>query len=88
MIDRIYWIWQVLHPFSAGDIAGTITFNNKPAQPWCTEDILAGPWNPRAQPADLAASRHSRWKPALLRALVVISCVEGSANNEQIARQC
>lgn len=30
MVDRIYWIWQVLHPFSANDIAGTITINNNP----------------------------------------------------------
>ncbi|KAF9761559.1 hypothetical protein IL306_003782 [Fusarium sp. DS 682] len=30
MVDRIYWIWQVLHPKQARDIAGTITIANRP----------------------------------------------------------
>ncbi|KAF5026427.1 hypothetical protein F66182_1492 [Fusarium sp. NRRL 66182] len=30
MVDRIYWIWQALHPKQAKDIAGTITILNMP----------------------------------------------------------
>ncbi|KAM0226857.1 hypothetical protein ACHAP5_012299 [Fusarium lateritium] len=30
MVDRIYWIWQALHPKQAKDIAGTITILNTP----------------------------------------------------------
>ncbi|KAF4452131.1 hypothetical protein F53441_4968 [Fusarium austroafricanum] len=30
MVDRIYWIWQALHPKQAKDIAGTITIGNLP----------------------------------------------------------
>jgi tyrosinase len=30
MVDRIYWIWQALHPKQARDIAGTITIENRP----------------------------------------------------------
>ncbi|EXK76468.1 tyrosinase [Fusarium oxysporum f. sp. raphani 54005] len=30
MVDRIYWIWQALHPKQAQDIAGTITISNRP----------------------------------------------------------
>ncbi|KAI1070988.1 hypothetical protein NW752_002556 [Fusarium irregulare] len=30
MVDRIYWIWQALHPKQARDIAGTITMENRP----------------------------------------------------------
>ncbi|RGP66589.1 tyrosinase [Fusarium longipes] len=30
MVDRIYWIWQALHPKEAGNIAGTITILNQP----------------------------------------------------------
>ncbi|CAH0023280.1 unnamed protein product [Clonostachys rhizophaga] len=30
MVDRIYWLWQALHPKEAKKIAGTITILNKP----------------------------------------------------------
>lgn len=30
MLDRIYWIWQVLHPKEANKVAGTLTLQNKP----------------------------------------------------------
>jgi tyrosinase len=30
MVDRVYWIWQVLHPTEATEIAGTVTINNNP----------------------------------------------------------
>lgn len=30
MVDRVYWIWQALHPKQANDIAGTITIGNMP----------------------------------------------------------
>lgn len=30
MVDRVYWIWQALHPNLANTIAGTITINNLP----------------------------------------------------------
>lgn len=30
MLDRIYWIWQVLHPSEAGKVAGTLTLQNRP----------------------------------------------------------
>lgn len=30
MVDRIYWIWQALHPKQARDISGTITIENRP----------------------------------------------------------
>ncbi|KAG8670861.1 hypothetical protein FPOAC2_04164 [Fusarium poae] len=30
MVDRIYWVWQALHPRQAKDIAGTITILNQP----------------------------------------------------------
>ncbi|RGP71029.1 tyrosinase [Fusarium sporotrichioides] len=30
MVDRIYWIWQALHPKQARDISGTLTIENRP----------------------------------------------------------
>lgn len=30
MLDRIYWIWQVLHPAEANKVTGTLTLQNKP----------------------------------------------------------
>jgi tyrosinase len=30
MVDRVYWIWQALHPKQAKDIAGTLTVSNNP----------------------------------------------------------
>lgn len=31
MVDRIWWIWQALHPKLASTISGTVTMNNNPA---------------------------------------------------------
>jgi tyrosinase len=30
MLDRIYWIWQTLHPAEANEVTGTLTLTNKP----------------------------------------------------------
>ncbi|RGP63932.1 hypothetical protein FSPOR_8259 [Fusarium sporotrichioides] len=30
MVDRVYWIWQALHPKEANDISGTLTASNNP----------------------------------------------------------
>jgi tyrosinase len=30
MVDRVYWVWQVLHPTIARTLAGTITISNNP----------------------------------------------------------
>jgi tyrosinase len=30
MFDRIYWIWQLLHPSEADKVAGTLTLSNNP----------------------------------------------------------
>lgn len=30
MVDRLYWIWQSLHPLQAKTVAGTITISNTP----------------------------------------------------------
>ncbi|KAK7189051.1 hypothetical protein DPSP01_012677 [Paraphaeosphaeria sporulosa] len=30
MLDRMYWIWQTLHPSEANKVAGTLTLTNKP----------------------------------------------------------
>lgn len=30
MVDRLYWMWQVLHPLEANKVNGTITFRNTP----------------------------------------------------------
>ncbi|KAI1813920.1 Di-copper centre-containing protein [Poronia punctata] len=41
MVDRIYWIWQALHPFQAKKLGGTITlFNTPPSRDTSVEDIL------------------------------------------------
>lgn len=41
MIDRVYWIWQVLHPVEANTVNGTITFrNNPPSRNGTVEDYL------------------------------------------------
>lgn len=31
VVDRMYWMWQMLHPEEAGKIAATITSLNSPA---------------------------------------------------------
>ncbi|KAM5368490.1 hypothetical protein ACJZ2D_009467 [Fusarium nematophilum] len=38
MLDRMYWMWQALHPGEAGTIAGTVTFANTPASRNATLD--------------------------------------------------
>ncbi|KAH7304674.1 hypothetical protein B0I35DRAFT_454544 [Stachybotrys elegans] len=41
MVDRVYWIWQSLHPSSAKTIAGTITMgNNPPSRDALVTDLL------------------------------------------------
>jgi tyrosinase len=30
MLDQVWWIWQALYPEKAKDVAGTVTYNNKP----------------------------------------------------------
>ena len=30
MVDRVWWIWQALHPHQATTSAGTITMNDRP----------------------------------------------------------
>ncbi|KAK4154903.1 hypothetical protein C8A00DRAFT_42372 [Chaetomidium leptoderma] len=41
MVDRLYWIWQVLHPAVANTVNGTITFrNNPPSRPGRVDDLL------------------------------------------------
>jgi tyrosinase len=30
MVDRVYWVWQVLHPKQAKTVAGTLTIGNSP----------------------------------------------------------
>jgi tyrosinase len=40
-VDRMYWIWQVLHARQANDIAGTMTIgNNPPSRNATIEDLL------------------------------------------------
>jgi tyrosinase len=51
MIDRLYWIWQVLHPDEANKLNGTVTFrNNPPSRLGTVDDLLEvgklGPWLP------------------------------------------
>ncbi|KAF9699242.1 hypothetical protein EKO04_002830 [Ascochyta lentis] len=41
MLDRVYWIWQALHPEQANAVAGTITLNNNPPSRNTTlEDLI------------------------------------------------
>jgi tyrosinase len=41
MVDRVWWVWQVLHPSIANTIAGTITMgNNPPSRQAVVSDIL------------------------------------------------
>ncbi|CAH0000230.1 unnamed protein product [Clonostachys byssicola] len=41
MVDRLYWLWQALHPRIAKDIAGTITIlNTPPSRDALKSDIL------------------------------------------------
>ena len=38
MLDRVYWIWQTLHPSEANKVAGTLTLSNKPPTRDATPD--------------------------------------------------
>ncbi|KAF6780534.1 FAD binding domain containing protein, partial [Colletotrichum musicola] len=41
MVDRVYWLWQALHPREARSIAGTITFlNNPPSRDARLDDLI------------------------------------------------
>ncbi|KAI9152191.1 N-acetyl-6-hydroxytryptophan oxidase ivoB [Paramyrothecium foliicola] len=41
MVDRIYWVWQVLHPRISDTISGTITMsNNPPSRDAVVSDLL------------------------------------------------
>ncbi|KAK7972185.1 Di-copper centre-containing protein [Apiospora saccharicola] len=40
MVDRIWWIWQALHPTLAATIEGTVTLNNDPPSRNATIDDL------------------------------------------------
>jgi tyrosinase len=41
MVDRLYWVWQVLHPSIANTIFGTITMsNNPPSRDALLSDLL------------------------------------------------
>ncbi|KAL1646456.1 hypothetical protein SLS61_007817 [Didymella pomorum] len=44
MLDRVYWIWQVLHPEEADKVAGTLTLQNRPPTRNATieEELLMG----------------------------------------------
>ena len=51
MIDRLYWMWQVLHPLEANKVNGTVTFrNNPPSRVGTVDDLLEvgklAPWVP------------------------------------------
>lgn len=38
MVDRVWWIWQALHPHRAATISGTITMNDSPPSRNATVD--------------------------------------------------
>ncbi|KAI0905943.1 hypothetical protein F4823DRAFT_110886 [Ustulina deusta] len=41
MLDRVYWIWQALHPFQANTVAGTLTlFNSPPSRDTSVNDTI------------------------------------------------
>jgi tyrosinase len=41
MVDRIWWMWQALHPFEANKVFGTITLRNiPPSRNGTVDDIL------------------------------------------------
>lgn len=50
MLDRIYWIWQTLHPAEANKVAGTLTLQNKPPSQDATVD----------EPLDLGVNGETR----------------------------
>ncbi|KAK4210225.1 hypothetical protein QBC37DRAFT_390655 [Rhypophila decipiens] len=55
MIDRVYWIWQLLHPAEANKVNGTITFrNNPPSRVGTVNDWLdMGKLGPQVQIKDV-----------------------------------
>lgn len=41
MLDRVWWLWQALHPHQAFTVAGTLTiFNNPPSRNTTLKDII------------------------------------------------
>lgn len=45
MVDKLYWLWQALHPEQANTIAGTITIGNRPPSRDATlEDLIQTNW--------------------------------------------
>ena len=58
MVDRLYWIWQVLHPAEANAVNGTITFrNNPPSRNGTVEDLLdMGKLGPAVQIKDVLST--------------------------------
>lgn len=41
MLDRVYWLWQALHPALAKTIAGTLTlFNDPPSRDTSVNDLI------------------------------------------------
>lgn len=45
MLDRVFWLWQALHPEQADTVAGTVTFKNKPPGRATTlKDLLQLKW--------------------------------------------
>ncbi|RFN43635.1 hypothetical protein FIE12Z_12101 [Fusarium flagelliforme] len=53
MVDRVYWIWQVLHPTQANDIAGTLTVSNNPPS---REALKSDPLNMGVNAAEITIS--------------------------------
>ncbi|KLU82363.1 hypothetical protein MAPG_01435 [Magnaporthiopsis poae ATCC 64411] len=55
MLDRVYWLWQALHPDKAADIDGTITvLNNPPSRKALKTDLIIMGVNAETRPiADL-----------------------------------
>lgn len=45
MVDRVWWIWQMLHPDQARTVAGTLTLgNNPPSRNGTIDDYLEVPY--------------------------------------------
>ena len=41
MLDRVYWVWQLLHSDEANKVSGTLTIrNNPPSRPGTVDDLL------------------------------------------------
>lgn len=51
MLDRVYWLWQALHPDKAADLDGTITvLNNPPSRKTLKTDVINMGLNAEARP--------------------------------------